>query len=96
MADFLIRGCLSPAALLFHPVFGYLGIDSSNCMLITSFVTPVVSDIFRKHYSYNFQINKTGDKVDPVDIIYCTFQKASDEAVHERKINNHTVESKIL
>lgn len=49
-------------------------------MLITSFVAYVALDIFRKYYGYNFQINKTGDKVDPVDIIYCTFQKASDKA----------------
>lgn len=63
-------------ALLFFLVFGYLGINSSNCMLITAFAATVASDIFRKCYSYNFQINKTGDKVDPVDIIYCTFQKA--------------------
>lgn len=45
-------------------------------MLITTFAVSVASGIFRKCYSYNFQINKTGDKVDPVDIIYCTFQKA--------------------
>lgn len=83
----------------FPPGFGYLGRNSANCMLITIFVASVVSDIFRKHYSSNFQINKTGDKVDPVDIIYCTFQKASDKALHERllrKINNHQVENKIL
>lgn len=66
-------------------------------MLIAAFVASVVSDIFRKYYSDNFQINKTGDKVDPVDIIYCTFQKASDKALYKRllrKINNHKVESK--
>lgn len=68
-------------------------------MLITTFVAPVASDIFRKYYSYNFQINKTRDKVDPVNINYSIFQKASDKAPHKRllkKINNHKVESKIL
>lgn len=86
-------------ALLLFPVFGYMGRNSSNCTLITAFVASVVSDICRKYYSYNFQINKTEDKVDPVDIIYCTLQKASDKAPHKRllrKINNHKVESKIL
>lgn len=63
-------------ALLFFLVFGYLGINSSNSMLITAFAASVASGISRKRYSYNFLINKTGDKVDPVDIIYCTFQKA--------------------
>lgn len=84
---------------MFSPVFRYLRINSSDCILIAAFVAPVTSDIFRKYYSYNFQINKTGDKVDPVNIIYSTFQKASDKAPHKRllrKINNHKVESKIL
>lgn len=99
MIEFLIRVCLSPVALLFFPVFGNLGTNSSNCMLITAFVASVVSDVFRKYYTYNFQINKTGDKVDPVDIIYCAFQKAYDKSPRKRllrKINNHKVESKIL
>lgn len=97
MAEFPIQVC--PCGPAVFPRVWVPGNKFFNCMLITAFAASVASDVFRKYYSYNFQINKTADKVDPVDIIYCTFQKAPDKTPHKRllkKINNHKVESKTL